>query len=192
MRTFRLSLIVAVVVMSLCASGMVFAAGGTRGGSHSGSFSRGGGHSGSFSRGGSHSGSFSRGGSHSGSFSRSGGRTGGYYRGSHRSSHFNVVIGDPFWGVSWYYPYYYPYSYPYYYPYYYPYRYPYYSPYEPAVTVPSVPQEYIERNESGEPASAQSDVWYYCPGSKAYYPYVKECPGGWQTVPAEPQTDSGR
>ena len=29
----------------------------------------------------------------------------------------------------------------------------------------------------------QSHYWYYCPASRAYYPYVRECAGGWQRVP---------
>ena len=28
--------------------------------------------------------------------------------------------------------------------------------------------------------------WYYCPASKSYYPYVHDCAGGWQEVPAKP------
>jgi hypothetical protein len=35
------------------------------------------------------------------------------------------------------------------------------------------------------PAQPQGD-WYYCADSKSYYPYVRECPGGWQRVPAQP------
>jgi len=103
---------------------------------------------------------------------------GGHFRGS-------VVIGGPFWGPSWYYPGYYPPYYPNYYPYYDPYYYP------PAVSVPSTPPAYIEQDESTEP-SAPSGVWYYCPETKAYYPYVRKCPGGWQTVPAEPPAEQGR
>ena len=34
-----------------------------------------------------------------------------------------------------------------------------------------------------QPAPA---YWYYCPDAKAYYPYVKECPGGWQQVIPQP------
>jgi hypothetical protein len=37
------------------------------------------------------------------------------------------------------------------------------------------------------PAPAQQQDWYFCPNSNAYYPYVRECPGGWQRVPAQPQ-----
>jgi len=29
-------------------------------------------------------------------------------------------------------------------------------------------------------------TWYYCADSQAYYPYVRQCPGGWQRVPATP------
>jgi len=30
--------------------------------------------------------------------------------------------------------------------------------------------------------------WYYCPAAAAYYPYVQDCPGGWQLVlPTPPQ-----
>lgn len=31
----------------------------------------------------------------------------------------------------------------------------------------------------------QQYYWYFCPDSKTYYPYVKQCPGGWlKVVPA--------
>ena len=42
----------------------------------------------------------------------------------------------------------------------------------------------------GEPAYAQPaqqvDYWYYCPGSNSYYPYVRQCPEGWQRVSPTP------
>lgn len=69
------------------------------------------------------------------------------------------------------------------YPYYYPPPY-YYQPYYPPVVVQSSPPVYVERGDS-QPAQAQ-DSWYYCPDAKMYYPYVKQCPGGWQRVPAQP------
>ncbi len=78
---------------------------------------------------------------------------------------------------------------------------PSYYPYSSIVVEPSAPTTYIEREEGAAvpdsrmesgPASDQSGVWYYCPGQNAYYPYVKECPGGWQTVPAEPPAEPGR
>lgn len=37
------------------------------------------------------------------------------------------------------------------------------------------------------PASSSGN-WYYCDSAQAYYPYVKECPGGWRATPATPPT----
>lgn len=51
--------------------------------------------------------------------------------------------------------------------------YPYPDPYQPPLLVaPSSP--------------ATPQYWYYCPHPAGYYPYVSECPRGWQRVPAEP------
>ena len=77
---------------------------------------------------------------------------------------FGVVIGAPFYPW-WYYP-----------------PYPYYPP--TVVTVPVTPPTYIEQGEA--PAPAQQGYWYYCAASKTYYPYVKECPAGWQRVTPQP------
>jgi hypothetical protein len=77
---------------------------------------------------------------------------------------FGVFIGAPFY--PWYYP-----------PYYY---------YPPAVVaVPVAPTTYIEQG-SPQAAPAQQSYWYYCAESKTYYPYVKECPAGWQRVAPQP------
>lgn len=65
---------------------------------------------------------------------------------------------------------------------------PYYA-YPPAVvTVPSAPPVYIEQGGGQAAPSPQSqpNYWYYCADAKAYYPYVKECPGGWQQVEPQP------
>lgn len=70
---------------------------------------------------------------------------------------------------------------PYYSPYYYP---PYPAPYYPPVVVQQAPITYVQQAPSG-PSTAPPD-WYYCAESKVYYPYVKQCPGGWQRVPARP------
>jgi hypothetical protein len=90
----------------------------------------------------------------------------------HHGGHFRfgVFVGPGFW----YPPPYYAYP-PYYAPYYYP----------PAV---ATPQTYVEQGVAqAAPAPAQPPgYWYYCNGSKAYYPYVKECPGGWQQVAPQP------
>lgn len=81
-----------------------------------------------------------------------GGGHGGH--GGHFRGSFGVFIGAPLWG--WYAPppaYYYP----------------------PVVEVPVAPPVYIER----APAAA---YWYYCDNPAGYYPYVRQCPGGWQRV----------
>ena len=73
----------------------------------------------------------------------------------------------------------YPYSYPYYYyppPYYYP----------PAVITVPAPQPPVYVEQEQQPAPQASADWYYCADSRAYYPYVKDCPAGWQRVPAQP------
>lgn len=87
--------------------------------------------------------------------------------------HFGVMIG-PYWGP-WYYP-------P---PYY-------YSPYYPPVVVErSAPQVYVEQQPAAMPpapaaATQPAGYWYYCAAARGYYPYVKECPGGWQRVSPQP------
>lgn len=69
-------------------------------------------------------------------------------------------------------------------PFYYP-PYPYYY-YPPTVVVRPEPQIYIER-AAPQAAPRSEAVWYYCRASGSYYPYVKECPGGWeQVVPTPP------
>jgi hypothetical protein len=67
----------------------------------------------------------------------------------------------------------------------------YYPPqyyYSPAPVVYSAPPVYIEQSAvQAAPApapQAQAD-WYYCADSRSYYPYVSECPAGWQRVPAQ-------
>lgn len=66
----------------------------------------------------------------------------------------------------------------------------YYYPPPPVVAVPSAPTTYVEQGQPDAgpgPGPAQaSGTWYYCEGSRTYYPYVKQCPGGWREVPAQP------
>ena len=60
--------------------------------------------------------------------------------------------------------------------------------YPPIVMGSSSPPVYVEQGAAQAapaPSQAQGD-WYYCAASKAYYPYVGECPAGWQRVPAQP------
>src|SRR5499427_10271247 len=79
----------------------------------------------------------------------------------HTRFSFGVVIGAPFY--PWYPPYYY------------------YPP--PVVAVPAAPTTYIERGSPPAASSrSSSSYWYYCEASKTYYPYVKECSGGWLRV----------
>lgn len=92
----------------------------------------------------------------------------------HRShGHFSIMIG-PHWG-----PHYYPYPY-------------YYQPYYPPVVIErAAPQVYIEQPQApaappAPAAVAPANYWYYCAAAKAYYPYVNDCPGGWQQVLPRP------
>jgi hypothetical protein len=60
---------------------------------------------------------------------------------------------------------------------------PYYS--YPAYAYSYPPPVYVEQGYP-QTATAAGQDWYFCAGSNAYYPYVTECPGGWQRVPAVP------
>lgn len=96
----------------------------------------------------------------------------------HGGVRFGISLGVPLYGWGYYPPYY---AYP---AYAYPapaYAYP--APvYQPPVT------GYIEQGYAqAAPAPAQPQgEWFYCAESKSYYPYVRECPAGWQRVPAQP------
>jgi len=75
---------------------------------------------------------------------------------------------------------------------YYPYPYPYYA-YPPVVISPPAPQSppvYVEKGQESaapdESTSTQDYYWYHCDKPEGYYPYIKECPGGWQKVTPEP------
>jgi hypothetical protein len=95
---------------------------------------------------------------------------------AHGRSHVGIYFG-PYWGPGpWYYappPYY----------------------YRPEVVVLPAPQPtvYVEQQPAAPAAPvettprASEQYWYYCAASKGYYPYVKECPGGWQKVQPHPE-----
>ncbi len=94
---------------------------------------------------------------------------------------FGVYVGGPYWGSPYYgYPgYYYPPSY--------------YSP-APVVVAPAAPPVYIENNSNAAPAAPQAaapavaaNMWYYCRDPQGYYPYVRDCKGAWEPVPATPR-----
>ncbi len=88
--------------------------------------------------------------------------------------------GGPHWGISIGVPLYWPGFYPGYYPY--PYAYP-----GPIYTYPAPSAEYVERGvPQAAPAQPREESYYYCADSKSYYPYVRECPSGWQRVPVQP------
>ncbi|MGZ4969557.1 MAG: hypothetical protein ACXV8O_06660 [Methylobacter sp.] len=81
--------------------------------------------------------------------------------------HFGFYFGAPL----------YPYPYyrdPFYYPYYYP---------PSVITVPVTPPIYIQQPSPPAPAPQNpSGYWYYCTHPEGYYPYIKQCPKGWQQV----------
>ena len=104
---------------------------------------------------------------------------------------FGISLGVPLYGPGFYpAPYY---TYPAY-----TYPAPIYTYPVPAYTYPgavigsSSPPVYIEQGTAqAAPAPSQAQAqaqgdWYYCAPSKSYYPYVGECPSGWQRVPAQP------
>ena len=54
----------------------------------------------------------------------------------------------------------------------------------PVVVSPPAPSVYVERNDASQ--APQAGDWYYCDASRAYYPYVKDGPGGWRAVSPTP------
>jgi hypothetical protein len=68
--------------------------------------------------------------------------------------------------------------------------YPYPDPYTPPVVVlaPQSAPAPAPAPVVSQPIIAPPPVqyWYYCDASKAYYPYVATCPGGWRPVAATP------
>lgn len=93
----------------------------------------------------------------------------GFYARAYPRVGFGIYLGGPvWWGPRYYYP-------P---PYYY---------YPPVVTAPASPPVYIERGDSQPaPDPGAANWWYYCANPSGYYPYVKQCPGGWQRVSPQP------
>ena len=109
---------------------------------------------------------------HSGGLRRGGGfRSGGGFHGGGGHGHFGVYLGAPlFWGPDYY-------SYPYSYP--------------PDVTVLSSPPVYVDEGDQVAVPPPQSNYWYYCANPQGYYPYVTQCPAGWQRVAPQPPPPSG-
>jgi hypothetical protein len=51
------------------------------------------------------------------------------------------------------------------------------------------PQGYAQPPAYGpqaDGAGPNAGYWYYCNNPQGYYPYIRECNGQWQTVPANP------
>lgn len=70
-----------------------------------------------------------------------------------------------------------------------------YSPWVPApyypypstvLTIPPSPPVYIEQPQTTVSPPVQPEYWQYCAESRGYYPYVGECPGGWQRIATVP------
>lgn len=59
--------------------------------------------------------------------------------------------------------------------------YPYPDPYVPSTVV-------VQTAPAAPPADAPPApaYWYYCSSAQNYYPYVTQCPMGWEQVPATP------
>lgn len=49
--------------------------------------------------------------------------------------------------------------------------------FDPPYLLSPPPPVYILPDDPAPPR-----YWYYCEQSRTYYPYVRECPGGWMTV----------
>jgi hypothetical protein len=58
------------------------------------------------------------------------------------------------------------------------------SYYGPGYYYSPPPPVYIE--QSPAPLEQDSQYWYFCPSARSYYPYVGECPEGWQRVLPQP------
>jgi len=165
-------LLVTALLLAAAASDPAFARGGRGGGGHAS-----GGHAA---------------GARSGASHANGGHSGrGHFNGGHRHSHVGAIFGTSLFFPSWYFyppaPAWYSYSLP---PGYY---------YEDATGYGAPPSSTLYVEQSRVPAAAAQEpaYWYYCAESKTYYPYVEECPGGWQTVtpqapsaPSEPSAPS--
>jgi hypothetical protein len=98
---------------------------------------------------------------------------------SHTRGRVEIIIGAPLHG-SWHYR-----AHPHYYGQHTIYAYP------PVIATPAAPPVYIERGDPDDSNSLQQPraYWYYCSNPQGYYPYVSNCPLGWQQQPAQPPPD---
>ena len=109
-----------------------------------------------------------------------GGHFGGYRGGFGWGLGVGAFIAAPLIAGSYYAPPYYasPYAYPPNYGYAPTYVDPAYAP--TAYSQPAYPQQYQV------PVQQQTSAWFFCPSSNSYYPYVRQCPEGWQQVSPTP------
>jgi hypothetical protein len=64
---------------------------------------------------------------------------------------------------------------------------PYYYPPQVVVVPQAPPPVYIEQQDAAAPVGGAQQYWYYCTSAKGYYPYVKDCPAGWQKILPQPE-----
>jgi hypothetical protein len=89
---------------------------------------------------------------------------------AHGGGSVRVWIGPGWWGPWWWGPAAYPYPY---------YGYPYYGYYaQQPVVIQQQPPVYDQQTQQ----PVQQYYWYFCPDSKTYYPYVKQCLSDWLKV----------
>lgn len=70
-------------------------------------------------------------------------------------------------------------------PIFYPYPPIYYVPPPQVIFVPAQAPVRVEQAPPLAPPPPPPD-WLFCRKTNAYYPYVRECPDGWEHVPAQP------
>jgi hypothetical protein len=94
--------------------------------------------------------------------SGSGGHTRSGSGGHPHRPHVGVFVGGAVFGTGYYWPpaYYYP----------------------PGFMDPYGTPEYIEQGGAAPASPKFLGYWYYCASSNSYYPYVQQCPEGWQQV----------
>jgi hypothetical protein len=58
--------------------------------------------------------------------------------------------------------------------------------YYDAPVYPYPDPEVVVVDQPAPPGPPPAQYWYYCRNPNGYYPYVPQCPGGWESVPASP------
>ena len=102
---------------------------------------------------------------------------------SHTSSSHHVHNGAP--GSGWH-GYHHGYGFYGYWPWYFPVAYGYGAPYYGTTFLLDTPVTYVQMAPEDSGVVQPATSWYYCRNPEGYFPYVKTCPSGWQTVPIQP------